>query len=70
MNWNMFTWYLKECLLEAKQAPTYGGDLPKKTTEDKTKPLIFQRVGLESGQPRVIGLRYFIMPSRMGKCQS
>jgi len=44
-------------------------DPPKKhTTRDKTKPLGYQRVGLENEQPRVIRLGYLIMPSRTKKC--
>jgi hypothetical protein len=36
--------------------------------KENTEPLSSQKVGLESGQPRVIGLGYFIMPFRMGNC--
>jgi hypothetical protein len=49
MNGNMLTQYLKECLLEVKQTPTCVSDLLKKlATRDKTKPLDFEKVGLES----------------------
>jgi len=51
MNGNVFTRYLKNCLLEAKQTPTRVGDLPKNpTTKDKIEPLSSQSVGLESEQ--------------------
>jgi hypothetical protein len=63
MSKGMFT------LLKAKQIPIRLGNPPKKlTTGDKIKPLSFQKVGLESKQPGVIGLGYFIMPFKMGKC--
>ncbi len=52
-----------------KQNFVHVNNLPKKlATEEKIKPLSFQKVGLESKQPGVIGLGYFIMPFKMGKC--
>ncbi len=69
MNEVMFAWYLKERLLKTKQTPICAGDsLKKPTIEDKTKPLGFQKVGLENGQPKVTRLVRFIVQSRMGKC--
>jgi len=53
MSENMFTWYLKEHLQKAS-THAHISDPPKKhTTRDKTKPLGYQRVGLENEQPRV-----------------
>jgi hypothetical protein len=41
------------------------GDLPKKrATRENIEPLHFQKVGPKSGQLKVIGLKYFIKPSR------
>ncbi len=60
---------MKEHLLKVKQNFVHVNNLPKKlATEEKIKPLSFQKVGLESKQPGVIGLGYFIMPFKMGKC--
>jgi hypothetical protein len=54
-----------------KQTLAHVNNLPKKPTiRDKTEPLGFQRMGLESGQPKVIGFKYLILPSIMRKCQS
>jgi len=45
MSGNVFTWYLKEHLLETKQISIHVGDPPKKPiTRDKIKPLGSQRV--------------------------
>jgi hypothetical protein len=61
----------KEHLLEARQTFVHVGDLSKKLAiGDKIKPLGFQRVGLESRQPKVMWFKYFIMPSKTRKCQS
>ncbi len=63
MNGNMFTWYLKERLLKAKQIIVHVGDSPKKpTTRDKTEPLGSQKEEHESEQHKVTGLGYFVMP--------
>jgi hypothetical protein len=71
MSGNVLAWYLKECLLEAKQIPIHVNDSPKKlATKDKTKPLGFQRVGLKSEQLKVTGLGYLIVPFRMKKLWS
>ncbi len=60
---------MKERLLKAKQNFVHVNNLPNKlATREKIKPLSSQKVGLESRQPGVIGLGYFIMPFRMGKC--
>jgi hypothetical protein len=60
---------VKKRLLKVKQNFARVGNLPKKPAiGEKTKPLGFQKVGLGSGQPRVIGLGCFIMPFGMGKC--
>jgi hypothetical protein len=70
MNENMFVWYLKEHVLELRQTPTCVYDLVKQpSTKGKTKPLSFQKVGLESRLPRVIGFKYLVMSSRTKKCQ-
>jgi hypothetical protein len=56
---------------KSRQTSTHVGDSPKKPAiGDKTKPLGFQRVGLESGQLEVIWFEYFIVPSKTRKCQS
>jgi hypothetical protein len=53
-----------------KQTFAHVGDLLKKPTiRDKTKPLGFYKVGLESGQPRVTRLEHLILPSGTRKCQ-
>jgi len=53
-----------------KNEVTFISDLPKKhTTGNKTKPLGFQKVKPKNGQPRVKGVGYFVMPSKIGKCQ-
>jgi hypothetical protein len=45
----MLAWYLKECILEARQTLIHVSNSPKKlATGDKIKPLGFQRVGPES----------------------
>jgi hypothetical protein len=62
---------MKEHLLEVMQIPIRVCNSPKKlATKDKIKPLGFQRVGSESGQPRLTRLRYFIMPFGTGNYQS
>jgi len=38
------------------------------TIRDKTKPLSFQKVGLDNGQPRLTWLRHLVVPSRTRKC--
>ncbi len=54
-----------------KQTPTCVNDPPKKpTTGDKIEPLNFQKVGFESGQPKVIELGCPIVRSITKKCQS
>jgi hypothetical protein len=66
----MLAQYPKECLLETNQTPTRVGDSPKKLAiGDKTKPLGFQRVGPDSGQPSVTWLGHLILPFRTWKCQ-
>jgi hypothetical protein len=60
---------VNECLLKVKQNFARISNLPNKpATRENIKPLGFQKVGLGSRQPRVMGLRYFIMPSGMKKC--
>jgi len=69
MSGDMLTRYWKEHLLKTKQTLVCVSNPPKKfTTRDKTKPLGFQRVELESEQPRVIWLGHFLVLCRMGKC--
>jgi hypothetical protein len=69
MNGDVLAQYLNECLLKAKQTLAHVSDSPRKpSTGDKIKPLGFQRVGLESGQPRVTWLGHFVVSSKMGKC--
>jgi hypothetical protein len=58
-------------MLESKQTSTHVGNLTKKlATRDKTKLLSFQRVRFENEQPKVIWLKYLIIPSKTRKCQS
>jgi hypothetical protein len=60
---------LKECLLGTRETFALVDDLVKKLTiGDKTKPLGFQKVGLNSKQPGVTRFGYFIVSSRIGKC--
>jgi hypothetical protein len=62
MSEDMFTRYLKEHLLKVKQTPTCVNDPPNKLAiGDKIEPLSFQRVGFESGQPKVTKLECPIM---------
>jgi hypothetical protein len=69
MSRNVLTRYLKKHMLEVNQDFFCVGDLLKRTVfGDKIEPLKFQRVELESEQPGVTWLVYFITPSRMGKC--
>lgn len=69
MSRDMFTWYLKEHVLEMRQTPTRVHNPPKKpSTRGKTKPLGFQNVGLESKQPRVTRLEYLVVPFGTKKC--
>jgi len=57
MSGDVIAWYLKECLLEAKQILVCVGNPPKKLIiGDKTKPLSSQKVKLKNEQPRVKGL--------------
>jgi hypothetical protein len=61
MNKDLFAQYPKKCLLKVKQTLACVSDSPKKpSTRDKTKTLGFQRVGLESGQPRVTCLGHLV----------
>ncbi len=54
-----------------RQTLAHVGNLPKKlVTRDKTKLLGSQRVGLESGQFKVIGFVHLIVPFGTRKCQS
>jgi hypothetical protein len=65
---DVLTWYLKECLLEAKQNfICVGNPLKKPTIWNKIEPLISQKVGLKNGQPRETRLKCFIVPSIMKK---
>ncbi len=51
MSRNVLAWYMKEHMLKVKQTLVCVGDLLKKLiSEEKTKPLRSQRVGLESEQ--------------------
>ncbi len=59
MSKDEFTWYLKECLLEAKQTLAHVCNPPKKLA-----------IGDKIKQPRVVGLGYLIMPFGMKKCKS
>jgi len=53
-----------------KQTFAHVGDPQKKPkTKDKTKPLGFQRVGLESEQLGVTKLGHFVVPFGTRKCQ-
>jgi hypothetical protein len=71
MNGNMFTWYLKECLLGGRETFACVGNLVKKfTIADKMKQLSFQKMELKSGQPGVTRFGYSIMSSKTRKCQS
>jgi hypothetical protein len=57
MSGDVLAWYLKECLLKAKQTLVHVSDPPKKpTTRDKTKPLNSQMVGFENGQSTIKGI--------------
>ncbi len=50
----VFTWYLKECLLKAKQTLIHVGNPPKKPViRDKIKQLNFQKVGPKKKQPTI-----------------
>ncbi len=69
MNRDVFTSYLKECLLEVKQTPFHVSDLPKKPAiRDKIEPLSFRRVGLENEQLGVMWFKYLIMLFGTKKC--
>jgi hypothetical protein len=69
MSEHVFALYLKDHLIRARKTPTHVSDSPKKPiTGDKTQPLSSQRVGHESGQPKVTWFKYFVMPFRMKKC--
>ncbi len=57
--------------IKMRQFCVHVGDPPKKpTTKDKIKLLSIQKVGPKNGQPGVIGLKYFIVSSRIRKCHS
>jgi hypothetical protein len=70
MNKNALMQYSKERLLEGKQTFVHVSDsLKKPTIGGKIEPLGFQRVGHESGHPRITWLGHLVVPSRMGKYQ-
>ncbi len=57
--------------VRSKQTHARVGNLPKKPTiRDKIKPLGSQRVGPESGQPKLTRFEYLIVPCGTRKCQS
>ncbi len=69
MSGDVFAQYSKEHLLKVKQTRICVSNLPRKpSTKDNIKPLGFQKVGLENGQPKATWLRHFIMSFGMGKC--
>jgi hypothetical protein len=71
MNEDIFTWYLKDHILETKQTPAHVNYPPKKlVTEDKIEPLGFQKVGFKNGQLGITRLNCLIMRFEMKKCQS
>ncbi len=60
--WKRVCMISKGRFIRRKTNLTHVGDLPKKpTTRGKIKPLNFQRVGPENGQPRVKRLWHFVM---------
>jgi hypothetical protein len=64
MSENMFAWYLKERILEAKQTLTHVNDMSKKSiTKDKIELLSAQRVRPKSKQLGVTWLVYLVTPS-------
>jgi hypothetical protein len=70
MSRNMLARYSKECLLKVNKTSTCVSDSPKKfAIGDKIKPLSFQRVGPESGQPKVTWLGHLILPFETRKCE-
>jgi hypothetical protein len=69
MSKDVFTQYLKECLLEVKQTLAHISNLPKKpTTRDKIEPLGSQRVGLESEQHGVTWFKPLVVLFGTRKC--
>jgi hypothetical protein len=69
MSRNVFAQYLRECLLETKQLAHVGNPPNKPITNDKTKPLGFQKVGHENRQHGVTWLGHHVVPLGMGKSQ-
>jgi hypothetical protein len=68
---DVFTRYLKECLLEVKQILANVSNLRRSlqlATRDKIEPLGFQRLGLESKQPGVTWFRHLVVLFGTKKC--
>ncbi len=73
MSGDMLAQYSKELLLEMKQTLVRVSNPPMKLAKlnrNKTKPLGFQKVGLESERPRVIWFGHLLVLCRTRKCWS
>jgi hypothetical protein len=68
MSRDMFSWYLKEHLLEIMQKKNRVGHLPKKLViKGKIEPLSSQKVGPKNKQHGITKPKYCIMLFKMRK---
>jgi hypothetical protein len=66
---DMLIWCPREHILEVWQASAYVGNPSKRPINEYTNiPQNFQRKGLDNWQLGVIKFRYFVTPTKRGKC--